>query len=320
MLSLPDFREKQILLVNAEYGSKPALRFQNDNIVFEKEGVVINRASCHKVFAVYVAGEISITSALLRKGHEHGVSLYLAKPNFEVYVSLTAEASGNYLLRQKQYTLPESRELSVARHLIKNKIENQLRLLKSNKKIENLAQEKIKYFALIDNIQDNKSLLGIEGSMSRRFYNAYFKEMGWRRRAPRSKEDVVNFLMDMGYTFLFNLVDGLLLLHGFDTYKGCYHKLFFQRKSLACDLMEPFRCIIDKKILTMYHLKQIDEKDFRIVQGKISLDFQHNAKYAKFFAEVLMNHKEELYTYMQNFYRHIMDEHNSLTVFTLKIK
>ena len=61
----------------------------------------------------------------------------------------------------------------------------------------------------------------------------------------------------------FNCMDSLLRLYGFDTYKGFYHKLFFQRKSLACDVMEPFRCVIDKQILKAFNLGQIDEKILR---------------------------------------------------------
>ena len=52
--------------------------------------------------------------------------------------------------------------------------------------------------------------------------------------------------MDIGYTYLFNFIDALLRLYGFDTYLGFYHKEFYQRKSLVCDVVEPFRCIIDK--------------------------------------------------------------------------
>ena len=88
---------------------------------------------------------------------------------------------------------------------------------------------------------------------------------------PGVKPDATNLLLDMGYTFLFNFIDALLLLFGFDSYKGCYHKLFFQRKSLSCDVVEPFRCIIEKQILKSYHLKQINKDDFFIEQWKYAL-------------------------------------------------
>ncbi|PIP03714.1 MAG: hypothetical protein COZ49_03360 [Candidatus Yonathbacteria bacterium CG_4_10_14_3_um_filter_47_65] len=322
MISLPDFKEKQILVVNAEWGSRPSLKFQNDNIVFSKNGKVVNRASCHKVFALFVAGDISLSSGLLKKGREHGVSIFLAKHNFEVYAALSAFAAGNYLLRQKQYTLSKEEELKIAKYIVKNKIGNQFSLLKGSKllasKEADVAQKEIA--KQIDEVLDDQSLLGIEGNMSRRFYGMYFGEIGWLRRSPRAKQDIPNFLMDMGYTFLFNMIDGLLSLHGFDTYKGCYHKLFFQRKSLACDAMEPFRCVIDKQIQKSYNLKQVNEKDFRIVQGKYVLDLSKNTKYAQLFAEAIMGNKEDLFTFIREYYRFVMDPANPFPIFDIKVK
>lgn len=71
---------------------------------------------------------------------------------------------------------------------------------------------------------------------------------------PRTRADIPNLLMDIGYTFIYNFVEANLNLYGFDIYKGFYHQLFFERKSLVCDLVEPFRCLIDKQIRKMYNL------------------------------------------------------------------
>jgi len=139
------------------------------------------------------------------------------------------------------------------------------------------------------------------------YFGEYFKDISWRRRAPRTKEDLPNFLMDMGYTFLFNFVDSVLRLHGFDTFKGFYHRLFFQRRSLACDLMEPFRPLIDKQILKSFNLKQVKENDFKVENGAHKLPFENNAKYDQIFLECLMDNKEMIFNYVHNFYRSVMD-------------
>lgn len=125
--------------------------------------------------------------------------------------------------------------------------------------------------------------------------------------APR-KAGYTDFLLDIGYTMMFNFIDALLRLYGFDTYKGCYHKLFFQRKSLACDIIEPFRPLIDREVLKLYTLKSIQEKDFIERKGNLSLSFEHSAKYAQVFLEAIMEHREEIYSYVQGFYRFIMNK------------
>lgn len=320
MLSLPDFKEKQMLFAHAEWGTKSFLRFANDNIVFSKDGKIVSRASCHKVFAVFIVGDIAITSRLLQQAATHAISLFFMRNNFEVFAPFSARAEGNYLLRMKQYSLSEDRELAIAKLLVKNKAENQIRLIKSKDKAGDWEVYRENTVLRIANASNNQELLGIEGELSRKFFSVYFKSIDWHRRMPRVKPDVSNFLLDMGYTYLFNMVDALLRLHGFDTYKGVYHKLFFQRKSLACDLVEPFRCIIDHALLKAYNLKQADEDDFTVMEKRIVLPFEKHVKYATIFLETLMDHKEEIFSYVHDFYRVIMDSKNKFPEFAIQVK
>jgi len=92
MMSLPDFKEKQILFIRAEWGQKCSVRFLNDNIVFRKDGKVVNRASCHKGFAVFIVGDIAITTGLIKDALKFGISIFLLRKNFEVYASFLSQA------------------------------------------------------------------------------------------------------------------------------------------------------------------------------------------------------------------------------------
>ena len=76
----------------------------------------------------------------------------------------------------------------------------------------------------------------------------YFDNVQWNGRKPRIKSDYVNVVLDIGYTMLFNIVDAMLQVYGFDTYYGVFHKCFYMRKSLVCDIMEPIRPIIDYEV------------------------------------------------------------------------
>lgn len=311
MLSLPDFREKQVLFVNTDWGKPSRLRFFNDNIVFEQEGKVINRASVHKVFAVFICGDLSFTTGFIKKSRDFGISVFLLKHNFELYGGLYTTAEGHYLLRMKQYEQSEDKQLEMAKLLIKNKITNQTAVVTDRAEVEKkkVWQEKLDDAKkVIDKTFDHKVLLGIEGNYSRDYFREYFSDIEWRRRAPRTKEDINNFLLDMGYTLLFNLVDSLLRLHGFDTFKGFYHRLFFQRRSLSCDVMEPLRPLIDKKILKMTNLKQVNPDDFQINNGAFLLPWEHYPKYAGNFLNALMDDREAIYKYVHGFYQFVMDD------------
>lgn len=306
MLSLPDFKEKQILFIRPERGVSNNIRFWNDNIVFSKAGKVVNRASCHRVFAVFIIGDITITSGLMKDGVRHGVSFFFLKENFQNYASFNAAVEGHVVLRKKQYDSSNSEELAMAKLLVTNKISNQCTLLESRKMNNGLLDRKDYYLNSVRIARTRDSLRGVEGSASRAFFQEYFKDLKWRRRAPRSKEDISNLLLDIGYTMLFNCVESLLRLHGFDTYKGFYHTFFFQRKSLACDVMEPMRCIIDKELLKIHNLKRINEKDFETQGNRYVLPYANSKKYSEIFLNTIMDYKEDIYKYIHEYYRYVL--------------
>lgn len=308
MLTLPDLREKQILFIQAERDVKNKIKFENDNVVFMKDDAVISRASCHKIFAIFVVGDMTVTTGILREAARFGVSMFFMKNNFNTYSAVNSFAQGNYLLRSAQYNIKKNKENYISKMLVVNKISNQASLIRERKGDEQVIKKLNDFEKSVADLRNSNSMLGVEGNASKIFFKEYFKDIGWHRRAPRARQDTTNFLMDIGYTILFNFVDALLNLYGFDTYKGVYHKLFFQRKSLSCDIVEPFRCIIDRQILKSSNLKQINEKDFKFENGQYELHYVNSQKYATIFMEAIMERKEDIYLFTQGFYRYFMDD------------
>lgn len=306
MLTIPDLKQKHILFVNtySKEGEKK-LRFENDHIVYEIDGKVENRASSQRTLAVFIVGHLSITTGFIQKSLKNAVSIFFMSINFNTYGNIGAVAEANYLLRARQYHLTTKEEIEIAKKIVLNKFISQQTLLKQVKKEHTISTKEIE--EKIKEVKDFQVLLGIEGNFSKEFFKKYFEPIEWWRREPRTKQDIPNVLLDIGYTLLFNFVDTFLRLHGFDTYKGVYHKLFFARKSLVCDMVEPMRCLIDKQLLKAHNLKQIDRKDFSCVKGRYSLKIDKNKKYITMFSKILMDNKEDMYTYINKYYKHIMD-------------
>lgn len=306
MLTLPDFKEKHILFINAEYGRESLLQLNNDNVRFMRDGEVVNQMSCHLMLAVFIAGDMTVTTALLKKLVSYGISVFFLNYNLSTHAAVMAEAEGNFLLRQKQYT--STNDLVLAVNTVANKIDSQRAVLEKYQKTYNpkVFNQAVK---MLKKIKDNQKLLGVEGNVGKEYFQALFAEVGWKRRAPQTKEDITNLLLDIGYTYLFNYCDVLLRLFGFDTYKGYYHRLFFQRKSLVCDVMEPIRPIIDSQLLKSFHLGQIKEKDFVFKNGRFEFKegFKTSKIYSGIFLEAINDRKEEIYAYILNFYRYSMD-------------
>ena len=307
MMSLPDFREKQIVFLSSNDQQK--VSFRNTNIVVrDADKNIIHQSSCYQLFCLVIIGNTVITSGLIERAKKFAFSIVLMKQNMRVYEVLNAETSGNFLLREKQYTSACGNEL--ARKIVHNKILNQRSLLMSIRgktDEERIAIERISdYLQQTTQAADRQVLLGLEGKSAQEYFQAFFSNMDWSGRKPRIKHDIPNLLLDIGYTYLFNLIECFLRLYGFDVYKGVYHTLFFQRKSLVCDLVEPFRCIIDQALKRAYGLKQVDEGDFELHQRRYVLPFKHNKKYTRIFLEALMKHKTDIFLYVQSYYRNFM--------------
>lgn len=307
MLTLPDLKEKQILFIQTDKDCKNKIKFWNNNIKFYKNEEVVNQTTCSRIFSIFIVGDISITSYLVKNCQNYGISIFLLDYKFREYGNILAQTEGNYLLRSKQYLFSD--DLNFSRNLISNKIINQFYLICKN---PSTFVERIK------NVKNYQELLGIEGSASKEFFIEYFGPMKWKTRLPQTRIDVPNFLLDIGYYYLFNFIDSTLRLFGFDTYKGIYHQLFFQRRSLACDIMEPFRFIVERQILKSFNLKHIQLKDFQFKNGKFELKSKENYKYCKIFCESILEHRTEIYEYIKRFYYCMLNDKQSYPVFVLK--
>lgn len=306
MLSYPDFKEKTIVVIFTTEGQR--FSFQNDNlIVTDAEGKVILQTTCYRMLALWIVGHCIITSGLLERSKKFAFPIYLLSVNFRCVGVWSTPTDGNYLLREKQYAY---QGLDIARHIVKNKIQNQTQLMKSIRKKDDDIKRALSlmqdYENQLQSANGLQEILGMEGISSRLFFSQWYAGTGWRGRKPRAKRDPLNVLLDIGYTFLFYLVENMLNLYGFDIYKGVYHQFFYQRKSLVCDIVEPFRCIVDKQIRNAYNLGQIKNDDFLLQKGQYSLKYTKSKEYTRWLLQALVEYKEDVFLYTQQYYRAFM--------------
>lgn len=307
MLSVNDFKEKHVVLCFAREGQK--MSFRNDNLlVLSNQGEVLLQVTCYKIFSVWIIGNSAVTSVLLEKSRKFGFSVVLLSYTLKVYGVWQSGAEGNYLLREKQYAYNGN---ALAKLLVGNKIANQIALLKNlpaqtpglQRSLQSLQQYQQ---GLAGQPLEHAQILGMEGIAARVFFEAWYGHTGWAGRKPRTKVCPINTTLDIGYTYLFNFMESLLTLYGFDVYRGVYHRAFYQRKSLVCDLVEPFRCIIDRKVRAAHNLKQLQASHFQQIQGRYLLLPEHNKTYTRWLLESILERKTELFQYVQHYYRCFM--------------
>ncbi|AQQ10485.1 CRISPR-associated protein Cas4/endonuclease Cas1 fusion [Sedimentisphaera cyanobacteriorum] len=306
MLTLPDFKEKQIIFAMLRSGEK--LSFKNDNVIIKnKEGQIKHQSTCYRLFALFIAGHTTLTSGLVARAEKFGFSIVLMNHSLRVYQVLSSPAEGNVLLRKKQYSY---NGLELAKQIVENKISNQISAIKTirsaDEKKQKTVQDLKELKEQIKTTSENQSLLGIEGAAARSYFSAVFSHIEWKARRPRVKQDPANCLLDIGYTYLFNVIEGMLCLYGFDLYQGVYHKQFYQRKSLVCDLVEPFRPIIDLRIRKAFSLGQVKIDDFTVRNYQYRIFGKAAVPYSLWLIETVLGRKEEMFKYVQSYYRAFM--------------
>ncbi len=313
MFTRKDIETKTIFVVNC-INNERNLRVCNGELLLEEnisedKKKTLTKFPFQKILGLFIIGHITVTTPLIEKCRKFNVALVVMKPNLRPVFYWSDAAEANYLLRQRQYDYSKD-DLSIARVLVHNKLLSQLSALKKTRKKDELTVCAIEHCTAALNtvfdVDDYNSLLGLEGAASKYYFNAYFQGLDWNGRNPRLKCDVINVVLDIGYTILFNFMECFIRMFGFDLYIGVYHRLWFKRKSLVCDLMEPFRCLIDHTVLLAFHRKQFVEKDFEKIKSEYYLKREKSVDYYRVFYDVLIDYKVDIFQYVQSYYRCFM--------------
>jgi CRISPR-associated endonuclease Cas1 subtype II len=117
---------------------------------------------------------------------------------------------------------------------VKNKIKNQSNLLR---KIKSDKFELLECYISEVEIGDKTNR---EGHAAKVYFNELFG-----KDFVRNNSDNINAALNYGYAILLSTVNKEVVSNGFITQLGIHHKNEFNEFNLTCDLMEPFRIIID---------------------------------------------------------------------------
>ena len=90
-----------------------------------------------------------------------------------------------------------------------------------------------------------------EGHSAKVYFNALFG-----KDFTRSEESIINAALNYGYSIILSAFNREIVAQGYLTQLGIFHDNMFNYYNLSCDLMEPFRVLIDRKV------KQMDLTEF----------------------------------------------------------
>lgn len=122
--------------------------------------------------------------------------------------------------------------------IVTQKIKNQSKLLISLKKEE--ANILLEYLTQIQ-INDSTNR---EGHAAKVYFNALFG-----MDFSRSQECVVNAALNYGYSIVLSAINREIVAMGYLTQIGIFHDNLYNYFNFGCDLLEPLRGFIDKKVI-----------------------------------------------------------------------
>jgi len=253
------------------------LRKIGNRLIVEKDETILLDVPYHKLEVILLFGNIQVTTQAMAELLDVGIPIGLLSRSGDLRGRLEPALGKNVPLRLAQFELyhDAERSLNLARSLVAAKLANSAQVLSSFGDREQIRSPE--NAAAVKQISDAAAatasaatldiLNGIEGSMARLYFDVLMRRnksaFNWPGRRKHPATDPLNAMLSFAYTLVGNELAGLVEGIGLDSYIGSLHQVDYGRRSLALDLVEPFRApLADRFILTLINRRQFSEADF----------------------------------------------------------
>lgn len=272
------------------------LTLDGENLVCKVDGETKLRIPFENVENIVCFSYIGCSPALMGKCVGKTIPINFISPQGKFLAKVCGETKGNVFLRVSQIKCFEEKNLLLTQNTIAAKLHNTRQLirrtlhdnadLRSDEQIRNtleILSDGIKKIYLADN---QETIRGIEGYCAQTYFSIFDKlitnskvNFTFEARSKRPPLDPVNAVLSFVYTLLTAEFASALETVGLDSYIGYFHTLRSGRISLACDLVEESRCIVERFVLTLLNLQILTEKDFeKQISGAVFLNDEGRKK------------------------------------------
>ena len=245
-------------------------------LVVQVGGDPVQTLQPHQITELHLHAKVELTAGarllLLREGID--VAFFTLAGRYVGRLSPAEMNQGHRRIAQYQAVCDPQRRLAVARALVDRKLDHQRAfLVRRQRRLRDpdVADATAAIRALrerLAHVEDLDALRGHEGAAARLYFGAFAKLItndafvfsGRNRYPPR---DPVNAALSFGYTLLVSAMDGALRRASLDPYVGFLHEAGRGAGVLAFDLVEPFRPLVDRLVITLINRQQIGPEDFR---------------------------------------------------------
>ena len=267
-------------------GFNKSITKRDNQIVVKEDGKEVDYFLPKDLKQIIILGKGAITFDAIALLAENDVDLIAIDWKGNIKYRLASKDHNNVQIRKQQYqSLNDSRSGYLAKKFIESKIKNQKATLgalsRARGGVEYLEQQKNKLNNLAKALNDIKNrpsdkirseIFGIEGMASQEYWSGFRyvvnDDFNFSNRSGRGARDTVNSMLNYSYAILASEVLKSLHMSGLDPYAGFLHADLYGRTSLVFDVMEEFRQqIVDRSVLKLINLGQINNDDFKIKDG-----------------------------------------------------
>ena len=285
-------------LLNAVYVTNEMayLTLDGENLVCKIDGEIKLRIPFENIENIVCFNYIGCSPALMGKCVGKTIPINFISPQGRFLAKVCGETKGNVFLRVAQIDKFRECGLILAQNTMAAKFSNTRQLirrtlhdnaeLRDDQEIQKVMEA---LSAGIDQVFETKSVeevIGVEGYCAQQYFSIFDKLITNKKvpftfelRTKRPPLDPINAVLSFVYTLATAEFSAALETVGLDSYIGYCHSLRSGRVSLACDLVEETRCLVERFVITLLNLQIIGEKDFEHqVSGAVWLNDEGRKK------------------------------------------
>ncbi len=266
------------------------LTLDGENLVCKVDGVEKLRIPFENIENIVCFNYIGCSPALMGKCVGKTIPINFLSPQGKFLAKVCGETKGNVFLRVAQIDRFRENGLMLAQNTMAAKFSNTRQLIRRTLHDNALLREDVGIRETLDTLsvgidkvfeaRSIEEVTGIEGNCARAYFSVFDKLITSRKtpftfafRTKRPPLDPVNAALSFVYTLATSEYAAALETVGLDSYIGFCHALRSGRSSLACDLVEETRCIVERFVITLLNLQILGEEDFETqISGAVWLN------------------------------------------------
>ena len=211
--------------------------------------LVVRKKDVRKIFLdeikslIIESTQVSLTAALISELSERKIKVIFCdnKHNPCCEIVNYYNKHNTSLMVKNQISWSDESKRIIWTKLVKMKIYQQYKVLNNNG--INKADLLLKY---IDEIRLGDAT-NREGHAAKVYFNSLFGT-----DFSRNADNPINNMLNYGYSIILSYFNRDVVANGYITQIGIFHDNQFNQFNLSCDLMEPFRPLIDRIVINYY--------------------------------------------------------------------